>query len=355
MTEHRGLTIDGSEPAMEGRVRRHAGHSIRRPRRRFRFAARPRTAAVDPVQSRRDPARAHQPSIPSMPSRPLPKTEPDPAAAPESPACPLCSADDPAASRYRFPPYAVVRCRGCRLWYLRPRLAEPAMLSGYADDAYFEGGGSGYSSYRAQEATLRRTFRRLLRELTRRGMTGGRLLEVGCAYGFFLDEARGLFAERLGTEYSPAAADRCRSRADRVLLGGLDRLAPDERFDLAACIHVIEHVYHPVDFLRRLRGHVEPGGRVVLATPDMGGPWRPLLRRRWPFFKIPEHVTYFDRRTLPRLLADAGFDEVGEIPYPSYFSLSLIGEKLALRVPAALSGLQLRVPATTVAFAGRAP
>lgn len=287
-------------------------------------------------------------------ARTLPAPGPEPPPAPERPACPLCGADDPVPSRYRFPPYAVVRCRRCRLWYLRPRRAEAAMLADYSDDAYFEGGGSGYSSYRAQEATLRRTFRRLLGELARRGMAGGRLLEVGCAYGFFLDEARGLFGERVGTEYSAAAVERCRSRADRVLLGGIARLEPGERFHLGACIHVIEHVYQPVDFLRRLRGHIEPGGWVVLATPDMGGPWRPLLGRRWPFFKIPEHVAYFDRDTLPRLLAAAGFDEVEEIPYASYFSLALIGEKLALRVPGALAGLELSVPATAVAFAGRA-
>ncbi len=273
----------------------------------------------------------------------------------ETPPCPLCGGDDPRPSRYRFAPHAVVRCRRCGLWYLAPRLAEDAMRQSYVDDSYFEGAGAGYSSYLAQEATLRHTFRRFLGELDRRGMTGGRLLEVGCAYGFFLDEAAGHFTARVGTEFSARAADRAEGRDHRILLGGLEQLAPDERFETAAAIHVIEHVYEPVTFLARLREHLVPGGWAVLATPDMGAFWRPLMGRRWTFFKIPEHVTYFDRSTLRRLFAAAGYRDVRTLPYASVFPLDLVAEKLGLAVPRALRHLRLRLPATTVAMAGRSP
>lgn len=275
----------------------------------------------------------------------------------ERPACPLCGGEGRRERVYEFPPFAVARCRSCRLWYLSPRLAEPLMQASYADDAYFEGGEAGYSSYQAQEATLRPTFRRFLGELSRRGMagSGGKLLEVGCAYGFFLDEAKGFFDHRTGTDYSPAALERARGRADRLLLGGADQLAPGELFDCIACIHVIEHIYDPVAFLRTLARHLRPGGWLVLATPDMGSFWRPLLRYRWPFFKIPEHVTYLDRRTLAALLGRAGLGEVQALPYASAFSLELIGEKLGRPLPAAWRHRQLWLPATTIAAAGRKP
>jgi SAM-dependent methyltransferase len=244
------------------------------------------------------------------------------------------------------------------------------MVGAYQDDRYFEGEGLGYSSYLAQEATLRRTFRRLMRTLERRGMTGGGLLEVGCAYGFFLDEAEGRFDLRVGTEYSPAAAERARERCDRVVLGGLDELGELDLsggpggsdgpgsgapFRLAACIHVIEHVYDPVAFVRQLHDQLEPGGWLVVATPDMGGFWRPLLGRRWPFYKMPEHVTYFDRSSLSRLLEAGGFRDVRPIPYASYFAFDLVAEKLGLPLPGALSRLWMRLPATTVALVGRRP
>jgi 2-polyprenyl-3-methyl-5-hydroxy-6-metoxy-1,4-benzoquinol methylase len=273
----------------------------------------------------------------------------------ERPACPLCQSAERHENVYELPPYAVARCKSCGLWYLSPRLTESLMHASYEDDHYFEGGEGGYSSYQAQETTLRHTFRRFLREIARRGMTGGRLLEVGCAYGFFLEEAKDYFSHRTGTDYSTGALEKARGRADRLILGGTEQIPLGETFDCIACIHVIEHIYDPVAFLRSLTKHLRPGGWLLLATPDMGGFWRPLMRRRWPFFKVPEHVTYFDQKTLGALLTRAGLDGVTPLPYSSAFSLELIGEKLGRQLPASWKGRQLWLPATTIAAAGRQP
>lgn len=186
-------------------------------------------------------------------------------------------------------------------------------------------------------------------------MTGGRLLEVGCAYGFFLDEARGHFEWRSGTDYSEAAARRARSLADAVYLGGLGEIPAGERYDCAVLIHVIEHIYRPRELVAGLLERLRPGGWVVLAAPDMGSVWRLLMGRSWPFFKVPEHVTYFSRRSLAALLAAAGCRRVVPLPYASSFTGDLIGEKLGLRLPAWLARRRFRLPATTVACAGRKP
>jgi 2-polyprenyl-3-methyl-5-hydroxy-6-metoxy-1,4-benzoquinol methylase len=291
------------------------------------------------------------------------------------PACPLCGEAVAGEPAYRFPPYGVTRCRSCGFWYLRPRLSEERMRDAYAHETYFEGGGLGYRSYLAQESTLRLTFRRFLRQLAARGIggdfgrvggggesagaaagsAGGRLLEIGCAYGFFLEEARASFGYRAGTDYSAAALAIAATRADRTYLGGLESVAETEPFDCAACIHVIEHIYDPLRFVRDVFDRLRPGGWLVLATPNMGGLWRPLMGRRWPFFKAPEHVTYFDRAALRRLLQAGGFTDVQPVPYVSVFSLDMIGEKLGWKPPGFARRLSFRLPGTTIAAAGRKP
>ena len=225
----------------------------------------------------------------------------------------------------------------------------------YQDPTYYQGGQSGYShtSYFDQEASLRATFKCVLRNLQRRGMTGGDLLEVGCGYGYLLDEAKDLFRQRVGTEFSPVAAAHARETGAQIFLGGVDQLPHDAMFDAALAIQVIEHIYDPVGFMKQLVSHIRPGGYVLLATPDIGGALRKTMGKGWPSFKVPEHVVYFDFQTLQRLMTGAGLTGVTRLPYPHAFPFGLIAAKFALSLPQTLSRINLWIPATTVAAFGR--
>jgi hypothetical protein len=116
---------------------------------------------------------------------------------------------------------------------------------------------------------------------------------------------------------------------------------------------VIEHVYEPLLFVERLANHTKPGGHIVLATPDIGGVLRKVMSRRWPSFKAPEHVLYFDFRTLSLLMRRAGLNDVRRLPYPHAFPLGLIAGKFGFTLPSLVAHLKVWVPATTVAAYGR--
>lgn len=231
------------------------------------------------------------------------------------------------------------------------------MLHAYMEDDYFEGGQSGYSDtgYALQERALRATFKRLMRNLQKRNLTGGALLEVGCGYGYLLEEAKDFFSFRVGTEFSPQGVRLASARADKVYEGGAEQLPRALKFDCVIATHVIEHVYEPLEFLKRLAGHTNPYGKIVLAAPDMGGFLRKLMGHRWPSFKIPEHTLYFDATTLSALMRRGGLIDLGLLPYPHAFPLALIATKLRLPFPAVIGGANIWVPATTVAIYGTVP
>ncbi|BBU27668.1 hypothetical protein BTHE68_14020 [Burkholderia sp. THE68] len=273
----------------------------------------------------------------------------------EIPDCPLCGSSQRARlyGGETGNPYAVCACAQCGMAYLAPRATEQQVLALYQDDNYFGGeDGEGYESYSDQEEALRRTFRRLLSFLKSRGKTGGSLLEVGCGFGYLLDEARPFFERRSGTDFSRNAVESARRFADQVWLGGADAVPEGERFDCVIATHVIEHTYHPKEFLDALIGRLKPGGTLLLAAPDFGSFWRRLMGSRWPSFKYPEHVLYFDERTLSRLMKERGLDVVEEVPYPHAFPLPLIAAKFGLTVPQALNRYNMWLPATTVACMG---
>jgi SAM-dependent methyltransferase len=227
----------------------------------------------------------------------------------------------------------------------------------YTNDNYFEGGDSGYSdtSYADQERALSATFKRLMRNLQKRKLTGGSLLEIGCGYGYLLEEAKEYFSFRVGTDFSPQGVRLSSAKADKVYEGGVEQVPADAKFDCVVATHVIEHVYQPFEFIKQLISHSKPGGTIVLAAPDMGGMLRKLMGHRWASFKTPEHVLYFDSVTLSGLMRKAGLTGIEKLPYPHAFPLALIASKLRLPFPAALGKANIWVPATTIALYGRVP
>jgi SAM-dependent methyltransferase len=273
----------------------------------------------------------------------------------EHPACPLCHNEGREFSFALSEGYRVARCQNCGTQYLYPRLTGEAMQLVYQDPTYYQGGRSGYAdtSYFDQEAALRATFKCLLRNLQKRGMTGGDLLEIGCGYGYLLDEARSYFRRRVGTDFSPEAASSARATGAEVFVGGIEQLPSEPLFDCALAIQVIEHIYDPARFMNQLIAHVKPGGYVTLATPDIGGALRKLTGRRWPSFKVPEHVVYFDFNSLQRLMREAGLLNISRLSYPHAFPLGLIAAKFGLSLPRGLARINLWVPATTVAVCGQ--
>jgi SAM-dependent methyltransferase len=272
----------------------------------------------------------------------------------ERPPCPLCGSDAPLQSPYHEGVFSVVCCGDCAAWYLSPRLREARMRELYEHDQYFAGGTEGYADYAEQEQSLRATFRALLRRLAERGGTGGALLEVGCGYGYFLDEADSYFSRRTGCEMSPQAAARARAFGAEVFSGSIDSIPPNQVFDCIVALHVIEHVYDPKAFVTHLRRHLTESGTLVLAAPDMGSMWRRILGKSWPSFKYPEHVVFYDRHSLSAVMRETGFPSPRRIPYPHAFPLNEICAKLRLPPLPGIGGLNVWLPGTTLAMIARA-
>jgi len=271
--------------------------------------------------------------------------------------CPVCRSSDMFAL-HTFEPFKVVSCRNCGLIYLNPRMKESAMMKVYQENEYFsDSGDSGYQyvNYASQEESMRMTFRRFLKELKKFGITSGRLLELGCGYGYFLDEAKHCFSYLAGTELSQDAGDNARkiSGAD-VYIGDVSSL-PNELcgFDLIVSINVIEHIYSPAEFILSLKKRLREGGRILIATPDIGSIWYKIMQRRWSSFKIPEHVVYYTKNTLTSLLLRAGFHNIMEIPFHHAFPFGLITSKLGIHLHGAICRKPVWLPWTMTAIAAQ--
>jgi SAM-dependent methyltransferase len=192
----------------------------------------------------------------------------------------------------------IVRCRSCGLVYTSPRPAPAQLAHGYTeavDDDY------------AQEDASRSINAHMALHTIKRFARSGRLLDVGCATGYFLNAAR-LDFETCGIEPSRWAAEYARDRLGLDVRQGLldDASFPPASFDVVTLNDVIEHLVDPAATLARLNGLLRPGGLLYLVTPNIESASARILRGYWWGLR-PAHLYYFSPRTLTAMLEKAGF------------------------------------------------
>jgi SAM-dependent methyltransferase len=220
--------------------------------------------------------------------------------------CPICRNPDIAVTR-RIDRFPIWKCPACKLYWV-PDVSDTE-LQGFYEGQYFEGSHEfGYANYIAGEAILRANARRLLDVISRRldatGHDTRRLLDVGCAHGFLVDEASKHGFDAEGVDCSTEAARYGREvLKQRIFLGGLSTAQfADASFDAVTSIGSIEHFNNPIDIVEEVARISKKGALFVITTVDtrflMG-----IFR-----FKPPEHLYYFSRRNLSMLLEQKGFD-----------------------------------------------
>lgn len=238
------------------------------------------------------------------------------------------------------------RCPACG--FVTARLDAPVEARKLYEGDYFTG--EEYLDYLADEAFFRRNFRKRAEDLLRR-RSGGRLLEIGAAYGFFLDLVKDRF-EAVGYEVNPAAVRHAREvlgldvRRDDFLAVRIEDLG--EPMDATVMWDVIEHLERPDLFLERIAEVSRPGALLYVTTGDIGSALARWRGRKWRMIHPPSHLHYFDRRTLPKLLARCGFRtlDVRSVGVARSFRQVLYSVfALGLKMPRAYEGLKKIVPA----------
>jgi SAM-dependent methyltransferase len=242
-------------------------------------------------------------------------------------ACPACGRTTDHVLRFRVNGCDILACRGCGLGRAETSGFDPAAY--YTGD-YFSGGrADGYFDYRGAEPVLRREFARSV-ELIRGYRNGGRLLELGCAYGFFLLEAARHF-EVAGIELAAEAAEHARRAGLNVLRGVADEtnLRHIGHVDVIVLFDVIEHLPDPRETLALCHRYLNPGGIIVITTGDFGSLAARLAGARWRLMTPPQHLWFFTQPSLRAMAAGLGL-AVEHVDHPW---------KL---VPASLIAFQLR-------------
>jgi len=150
--------------------------------------------------------------------------------------------------------------------------------------------------------------RRRLRTMFLGTAVAGRLLEVGCGSGHFLNRMRLGGWQVQGTDFDPAVAQRVRNKYGlQIDVGDLAALRyPEGTYDAVAMSQVIEHVHEPLALLKECRRVLRPGGRIVLSTPNAAGLAHRRYGRYWRGLEPPRHLHIFTPSALAECVRASG-------------------------------------------------
>src|SRR5262245_58055892 len=141
---------------------------------------------------------------------------------------------------------------------------------------------------------------------------GATLLDFGCGSESFLNAAKARGWKSIGADFLPFVIEQ-------VHAAGHEAHLIDDRFwnefpkgsvDLIRLNHVVEHLYHPIEDLARLRSLLRPGGRLHLATPNSASLAFALLGERWFSLDCPRHIVIYTPSSMRAALKRAGFESV---------------------------------------------
>lgn len=248
--------------------------------------------------------------------------------------CPICGSAgykelDFGGYVYSHRVFPLVECSGCLLKYISHNLTDNEISSFYNNDKYFESEYAGGTNKNYTDNELGQVSKAsyVLKKIDKyRNNNSNRLLEIGCAGGYFLKTAQGEFGYSVvGVEMSKTMSDLAKNKNLEVYQGSIDNLPSTvDNFDLIYMGDVLEHMSEPNDFISKIKKKLNYDGLIILELPltyniTMFGvvAWLanllkgkigckyllPAQHRGYLIKKPPYHLIMFNRRSIKKYLS----------------------------------------------------
>lgn len=134
----------------------------------------------------------------------------------------------------------------------------------------------------------------------------GRILDVGCGSGVFLEIARSKGLEVIGCEENPKALEACAKKGIKTFTKLSEIREENLFFDAVFSFHVLEHVDNPVSFIKELSSVLKPDGKLGISVPNMDGVFKYIK----PCYSNmpPHHASHWKNKSIQALATQSGME-----------------------------------------------
>jgi 2-polyprenyl-3-methyl-5-hydroxy-6-metoxy-1,4-benzoquinol methylase len=196
--------------------------------------------------------------------------------------------------------YTIVRCDTCTLVFVQEKVTAEELAAHYAsgtDEVYDESNADCLSYY----------YQKLFRQIQASYPAPGKILDLGCSRGWFLDVMTGWECHGNEIVASDAAVAK-EKHGDNIVVGSFeDYPMRVGYFDVIAMQDVFDHFRDPLPALEKCRQLLRPGGMIVIKVHNISCLYAKVTGPNFYAIIPPSHLFYYDRQTLARTLTTAGF------------------------------------------------
>jgi 2-polyprenyl-3-methyl-5-hydroxy-6-metoxy-1,4-benzoquinol methylase/ribosomal protein S27E len=145
----------------------------------------------------------------------------------------------------------------------------------------------------------------------KRGRNGGIVIDVGAGSGAFSSclKKSEFFTKVIALDLSEDCINVCRKSGLDTICGTIWDLK-DNSADLICTNDLIEHLFDPLNFLKKCYKVLSDGGNISIATPNGEGFDFKIFEDNTENITPPEHLNYFNCFSINLLLAKAGFQTI---------------------------------------------
>jgi len=149
------------------------------------------------------------------------------------------------------------------------------------------------------------TYNKRLQEILFLKKRKGNLLDIGCAFGFFLDKARQAGFNTYGIDISKYALSKVKKKHQVYQIDASQQKLPFKNnfFSVIVCDNTLEHLKNPIFALQEAKRVLKNKGLIFICVP---------LRERW--CSDSSHCSYFNQLSLQFILKKFNFQiiHIGE-------------------------------------------
>jgi len=209
--------------------------------------------------------------------------------------------------------YKIFFCPKCHLCWLDFNEDYQNFLHSYYEKGYFQGDIKyrAYANYEEDKKTIQRNMNNYLNKI-KKFKSSGKILDVGCATGYFLEVAQEEKFHPYGIDVSHYAIDIAKKKFhENVQCSSIaSSKLNNQNFDIITMFDILEHLKEPIEDLKILHKSLKDDGLLVIQTGDTKSTWAKTMKHNWHFYAPPQHLYFYSAKNINTLLSKAGFQVI---------------------------------------------